>query len=84
MPDKIPLHRIGEMDEGKIYLKSEVARGIGERFYHDNEKYRLLIEPTNEMQPDEFDWFKILRVDDNVAQEENQETQNQQTEEAEK
>lgn len=52
MPDKVPLRRSGEMEDGKIYLRSEVARGTGERFYHQRESFKLLIEPTEAMQPE--------------------------------
>lgn len=81
MPDKVPLIKAGEMKDGQIYLKTNVARAISERFYYHKENFKMLIEPTEEMQPETFGWFKILRVDD-TDQKETQDGLNQTTEEA--
>lgn len=64
MPDRIPLNRIGTTKEGTVYLKAEKNIGAGERFYTDQENYKMLVESIGEVPEGTFDWFKIVTVEE--------------------
>lgn len=61
-PSKIPLERAGTIREGRIYLKTEVARGDGEQFDVQWQGLNMIVASHCDVNADEFAWFRIVRA----------------------